>query len=387
VTKWTAPLLGLILLAGAFARAPLWAQSEMIPGSYSRLDTTQGEVQPAFIGMITEATHLEHLLHIDFKHLMALATGLGIGHTIGELFFEGTQIGYLALMGGVMIGDWWYKQQMWPFLSLPPPGHGGHSGQGGAWAAGTVFRDCPQCPELVVIPAGRFQMGSPEAEPGRDRDEGPPHQVTISAPFALGRHEVTFEEWDACVADGGCSAYRPAEQGWGGGRQPVMSIGLEDALTYTRWLGRKTGYAYRLPSEAEWEYAARAGTSTPFSTGMQITADQANFNAERIYNGSPTGSFRRRPLPVGSFPPNPFGLHDIHGNLQEWVSDCWHDSYRGAPTDGAAWMSDPCSGRVLRGGTWSYGPRSLRSANRNKVLSPAERGELTGFRIARELGH
>ncbi|MDZ7792064.1 MAG: formylglycine-generating enzyme family protein [Xanthomonadales bacterium] len=141
---------------------------------------------------------------------------------------------------------------------------------------GEVFRDCPDCPEMVVIPSGSFQMGSPSSEPQRDSDEGPQHRVSVPA-FALAKTEVTFAQWDACVSDGGCS-HRPEDRGWGRGNRPVMNVNWNDAQEYVRWLSRKTGADYRLPSEAEWEYAARAGTTTRFNTGNCITSDQANFN-------------------------------------------------------------------------------------------------------------
>ena len=153
--------------------------------------------------------------------------------------------------------------------------------------------------------------------------------MTIARPFAVGKFEVTFAEWDACLSGGGCS-HRPGDAGWGRGKRPVINVSWNDAKAYVAWLSRQTGRAYRLLSEAEWEYAARAGTTTPFSTGRTITSDQANFNSNRI------GQYRQQTVPVGLFSANGFGLHDMHGNVAEWVEDCWHENYVGAPVDGSA---------------------------------------------------
>lgn len=174
---------------------------------------------------------------------------------------------------------------------------------------------------MVPIPPGTFLMGSPSEEKERNRDEGPPRHVTIAQPFALGKYEVTFAEWDACVAAGGC-LYRPGDHGRGRGRRPVMQVSWSDAKTYVAWLSRIAGKAYRLPSEAEWEYAARAGTSTPFSNGATISTDEANYNGAFVYDGGRKGKYLRQTLEVGTFAPNQFGLHDMHGNIREWVEDC-----------------------------------------------------------------
>ena len=240
--------------------------------------------------------------------------------------------------------------------------------------AGDVFRDCDGCPEMVVIPSGEFQMGSPASEEGRYDSEGPQHRVTLKS-FALGVTEVTFDEWDACVRDGGCNGYRPDDRGWGRGSRPVINVSWEDAQAYASWLSAETGAAYRLPSESEWEYAARAGTTTPFHTGATISVYQANFQDER-----------NRTLYVGMFfAPNVFGLYNVHGNVREWVEDCWHDNYRGAPSDGTAWVrGGNCSRRVLRGGSWYNLPRSLRSAARHRD-STEYRYSFAGFRVARTL--
>jgi formylglycine-generating enzyme required for sulfatase activity len=182
---------------------------------------------------------------------------------------------------------------------------------------------------------------------------------------------VTFAEWDACVADGGCNGYRPEDRGWGRDKRPVINVGYEDAKAFTAWLSRKTGHAYRLPSEAEWEYAARAGTKTRYHFGDSISKSQAR------YGGSETA-------PVGNFPSNAFGLHDVHGNVYEWVEDCWNESYAGAPSDTNVWNAGECNRRVLRGGSWINSPRNVRSAIRNRN-DFVYRYYFNGFRIARTL--
>ena len=253
------------------------------------------------------------------------------------------------------------------------------------WPAGQEFRDCADCPLMVVIPAGSFMMGSPEGEEGRDGNEGPEHRVDIVKPFAAGKQEVTFAEWDACVSAGGCG-HRPGDGGWGRGTRPVINVSWEDAQSYVSWLSRKIGEAYRLLSESEWEYAARAGTTGPFHFGSTISTDQANYNGGiHTYGSGREGVNRGKTVPVGSFPANGFGLHDMHGNVWEWVEDCWHDSYASAPADGSARaLGGDCSRRVLRSGSWNSVPRWLRSAFRIR-RSTGDRDRFLGFRVARTL--
>ncbi len=237
---------------------------------------------------------------------------------------------------------------------------------------GKAFRDCEGCPEMVAIPAGSFTMGSPASEEGRYDREGPQHRVAISRPFAAGRYEVTFDEWDACVRESGCS-HNPGDAGWGRGRRPVINVSWSDAKQFAEWLSRKTGKRYRLLTEAEWEYVARAGTTTAYSTGATIAASQANF-----------GASRNQTAPAGSYGPNAFGLYDVHGNVWEWTEDCWNASYAGAPSDGSARLSGDCSQRVIRGGSWIIGPRVVRSAFRNWYTTDY-RFNYFGFRLARTL--
>jgi formylglycine-generating enzyme required for sulfatase activity len=249
--------------------------------------------------------------------------------------------------------------------------------------SGRSFRDrladgqpCPMCPEMVVVPPGEFMMGSPPGEPDRESDEGPQRKVTIARPFAVGKFETTFAEWDACVADGGCR-HRPKDFGRGRGRQPVVDVSWHDAKEYAAWLSHKTSKTYGLLSEAEWEYAARAGTSTRFAFGNTITKSQAQYSEGTFASAGGT-------MEVGSFPANRFGLHDMHGNAWEWVEDAWRPNYRGAPTDGSVWQGGDSSYRVLRGGSWFVDADLLRSAERTRN-PPDTRYGLTGFRLARAL--
>jgi formylglycine-generating enzyme required for sulfatase activity len=243
---------------------------------------------------------------------------------------------------------------------------------------GESFRDCEQCPEMVVIPAGKVLMGSPEREVGRSPTEGPQQEVAFARPFAVGKFEVTFDEWDACVAAGGC-AHKPTDEGWGRGRQPVINVSWSDAQVYVSWLAKKTGKPYRLLSEAEWEYAARAGKTTRYPWGDEPGTNLANFD------GSGSRWSGRRTAPVGSFEANAFGLHDMIGNVWEWVEDCWNESYGDAPLDGRAWESGDCGRRVLRGGSWGSKPEVARAAVRGRI-EPGNRNYLgVGFRLARTL--
>jgi len=246
---------------------------------------------------------------------------------------------------------------------------------------GQTFKDCPDCPEMVMIPAGSFIMGSPASEPQRSVDEGPQHRVNIRA-FAMGTTAVTFAQWDACVADGGCNGYRPDDAGWGRGDRPVINVSWDDAQTYIVWLNRKTGQRYRLPSEAEWEYAARAGTTTRFSTGDCLSTDQANYNGNYPPKGCAEGEDRGKTLPVASFAANPFGLYDMHGNVWEWTQDCWNDSYNDAPKDGRAWEDGDCSRHAVRGGSWDVDGYWTRSANRLNDTRGSRLDDI-GFRLAR----
>ncbi len=250
----------------------------------------------------------------------------------------------------------------------------------GSYNPGDVFRDCPDCPEMVVIAAGKFTMGSPEGK--GDKDEHPQHDVTIDKPFAVGKFEVTWDEWQACVADKACNTDvqedAGGDNGWGRGRRPVIEINWHDATAYAAWLTKKTGKTYRLLTEAEWEYVARAGAATTYSWGDDI----GKGNASCAGCGSEWDD--KQTAPVGSFKANQWGVHDMHGNVWEWTQDCYQKSYDGAPVDGSAVSAPDCNKRIVRGGAWYVGTRHLRAANRSWI-DPEGRNHIVGFRVARSL--
>ena len=246
---------------------------------------------------------------------------------------------------------------------------------------GQVFRDCQHCPEMVVVPAGSFRMGCLSGQ-GCFYFELPVHDVQVAS-FALGRYEVLFEEYDRFVAATGRESPPDGlpweDVGWGRGGRPVINVSWEDATAYAEWLSAETGQRYRLPSEAEWEYGARAGTTTAYSWGNAIGENRGNCD------GCGSRWDNNQTAPAGSFAANAWGLHDMHGNVWEWVEDCWHESYAGAPADGSAWRrGGDCGRRVLRGGSWSRYPRLLSSAYR---LSTDVWGRTArvGFRLARTI--
>ena len=244
-----------------------------------------------------------------------------------------------------------------------------------SYKPGKTFRDCPDCPEMVVIPPGSFRMGDLSGD--GDSDEKPVHEVRIGYSFAVGKYEVTQDEWVA-VMGSNPSRYK-------GGRNPVEQVSWSDAKAFVGKLSAKTGKGYRLLSESEWEYMARAGTSSAFYTGSTISPSQANFDGNSTYNGSSKGEYRKRTVAVGSFGANKFGVHDVHGNVLEWVEDCSHNNYSGAPNDGGAWTTGGnCSVRVLRGGSWYNFPQWIRSADRYRFHS-SRRYSYIGLRIARTL--
>lgn len=242
--------------------------------------------------------------------------------------------------------------------SSPPPG------------SGDVFADCARCPELVTISPGTFEMGSNQPH------QKPVHTVTISKGFAIGRFEVTFEEWDACVEDKGCD-HKPDDLGWGRGRNPVLNVSWADATQYVTWLSKTSGRTYRLPSEAEWEYAARARTSGAYWWGENIGANNANCSGCNSSGGG-------RSRPVGSFRANAFGVYDTSGNVAEWVQDCWNDSYKNAPNDGSPRVDGECSLRVLRGGSFDSNSAQVKSAARFRYDTYVPYSG-NGFRVVREL--
>ncbi|MDJ0865058.1 MAG: formylglycine-generating enzyme family protein [Myxococcota bacterium] len=229
-------------------------------------------------------------------------------------------------------------------------------------------------PELVVIPAGRFRMGDLQGD--GDPDERPAREVTFPRPFAIGRYEVTFDEYEQfCRATGNPV---PDDSGFGRGRRPVVSATWQDALAYGLWLSEQTGQRYRLPSEAEWEYAARGGTVTRFWWGDEPGTGRANCSGcDASWDGDSTA-------PVGRLAANPFGLYDVLGNLWEWTADCYHSSYEGVPSDGRPHVYRDCGQKVIRGGSWVVPPREIRAANRWRVYPMAPSDEI-GFRVVREI--
>jgi formylglycine-generating enzyme required for sulfatase activity len=280
--------------------------------------------------------------------------------------------------------------------------------------ASDVFRECAGCPEMVAIPAGAFEMGSPETEKDRIDNEGPQHRVTIK-PFALGKFELTVEQFamfaDEAKYDTGtaCDVWQDGQ--WAErpgfhwrkpnfpqtGAHPAPCLSWDDAKAYLAWLSGKTGHIYRLPTEAEWEYAARAGTASRFhfgeddkdycryGNGVDATAI-AGVPGAQSWSALPCRDGYAYTAPVGSFAPNAFGLHDTHGNVFEWVEDCWHDNYKGAPVDGSAWLAGDCSQRVQRGGAWGYPREYLRIAVRGRQAR-GYRYINAGVRVAREIGN
>jgi formylglycine-generating enzyme required for sulfatase activity len=269
--------------------------------------------------------------------------------------------------------------------------------------AGEPFCDLDGGPEIVVVPAGSFKMGSPGTEPRRFENESPRHKVTIARPFAVGRHAVTRGQFAAFVnATGqkvegahvltGREWKHDPKASWRDpgfaqdDSHPVVCVSWDDAKAYASWLAEVTGRPYRLLTEAEWEYAARAGTKTPFWWGSSVTPAQANYDGNDVYaGGGSKGEYRKGTVPVGSFAANPWGLCNVHGNVWEWCEDHWHDNYNSAPADGSAWLQGGgYSFRVVRGGSWYFYPRVLRSAQRTKFSSESRCDHL-GFRLARTL--
>lgn len=279
---------------------------------------------------------------------------------------------------------------------------------------GDVIQDCRNCPELVVLPSGSFLMGNEAVW-----SERPSHIVTIPQPLAVGRHEVTFSQWNACVAEGGCWEM-PEDGGFGRGNRPVINVSWSDAQNYVHWLSQKTGKPYRLLSEAEWEYAARGGTQTPYFWGhsekREVVCTYANVlpcskvvpgqravvverktesagtdrqtkkTGSQVQGGGTTP--RKGPKLIGSFRPNAFGLFDMIGNVEEWTADCWNRNYDGAPTDGRAWQQGDCQRHVIRGGSWKDDSKGVlkdfTSTTREEAWSNWTKNYI-GFRVVRSL--
>jgi formylglycine-generating enzyme required for sulfatase activity len=263
------------------------------------------------------------------------------------------------------------------------------------------FKECAGCPEMVVIPAGEFVMGSPDSEQERYPNEGPRHSVKIGRPFAVGKFKISREEFEAFVRETSYSSDKcftiedgKVEERIGrsfrnpgfqqDGTHPAVCVNWDDAKAYVGWLARKTGKPYRLLTESEWEYAMRAGTTTAFWWGTSISTEQANYDGTSNYAGGPKGEYRQKTMPVDSFAPNPWGLYQAHGNAFEWVEDCWNEGYQNAPADDAARLTGSCSRHVRRGGAWNFIPATLRSAYRDS-RPVVTRGSNSGLRVGRTL--
>jgi formylglycine-generating enzyme required for sulfatase activity len=291
-------------------------------------------------------------------------------------------VGVLAV--GIVAGlaTWWNQNWLGERLYAWENVHALTAAQVQALKPGESFNECTGCPEMIVVPAGSLKMGSLLTDKDYDNSELPQHTVTIAKPFAVAKFELTFAEWDACVTNSGCSGVKPFDDGWGRGRRPVINVTWDDAKDYVAWLTKLTGKPYRLLSEAEYEYAMRAGTTMAYPWG-----DEETSNGKAMANCQGCGSQwdNKGTAPVGLFPPNKFGLYDMVGNVKEWIEDCWHNDYNGAPTDGSAWTSGgDCSERVLRGGSWDSTPDNLTSKSRFG-FSAANRAYDFGFRVGRTL--
>jgi formylglycine-generating enzyme required for sulfatase activity len=294
------------------------------------------------------------------------------------------------LMTCLLLSPWWVFQVA----------HGQHNPA----RPGETFKECRNCPEMVVLPAGKFMMGSPADEPMR-RDNEPQHEISIPGPFAMSATAVTWDQWEACVRDGSCdgigveTALRTRENGepnpdyrdWGRGTRPVVGVSWYDAQAFVGWLNAKTGEddAYRLPSEAEWEYGARAGTTTAFPWGTELDHDYGNFGLDgHELGGMAEGRdvWVNETSAVASFPPNAFGLYDMHGNIFEWTEDCYEADRAHAPNDGSANKEGNCANRVFRSGTYLSNPYMQRSARRGAPYPATRRGRnYLGFRVAKTL--
>jgi formylglycine-generating enzyme required for sulfatase activity len=243
-----------------------------------------------------------------------------------------------------------------------------------AGPAGSVatMKDCDVCPVLVALSPRPYTMGSNDSDPS----ERPAHKVALHAPFAIGKYEVTVGQWNQCVRASVC----PAMPSLGNvpDNLPLRDISWDEAQLYLKWLGTVSGKPYRLPTEAEWEYAARGGTATRYWWGNGMKAGQSNCEG----CGAPWSA--ERPSPVGSFPANPYGLNDMNGSVWEWVQDCWHSSYKGAPADGSAWVDGNCQARVIRGGSWRENGSYMLSTTRFKYDASVRQSQ-NGFRVARSL--
>lgn len=286
----------------------------------------------------------------------------------------------LAVSGGAAVASVMGLAVFCLFTKVPPAAYD-------ADREAEVFQDCDDCPEMLRIEPGVFAMGAESKILYRslDYNSQPVSIVTIDYPFAVGRHEVTFEEWDACVSGGGCNGYSPPDEGWGRGDLPVIHVSWRDASAYVAWLSEITGETYRLPSEAEWEYVARGGVRHAFPWGRWPSHEFANYGENKCCTGAVKGADQWfNTSPVGSFPANAFGVYDMSGNVYEWVQDCFADSYRDFSADGSPYLGGACDRRPIRGGAWYSDPGRVRGSYR-AYQTPDQRDYVIGFRVVREI--
>jgi formylglycine-generating enzyme required for sulfatase activity len=355
---------------GLLLRSPALEQAEYWIAARPKSAPVPTEETVTFIGQSREAAIRQKL---KARRVQALIYTLLVGIIIGL-------VGWINQAYIKEEWRWWWNDRpfvaanIWPYVL--------NRAAEQALQPKDSFRECmPErgkdyCPEMVVVPAGSFRMGSPSSERAF-ASEGPQHIVTIAKPFAVSKFEVTFDEWDTCVSYGNC-AQGISDNGWGRGPQPLIYVSWYDAKRYVAWLSRVTGKTYRLLTEAEYEYSARAGSETKYPWGDQLGFANANCN------GCGSKWDNRQPAPVGSFAANGFGLHDMVGNVVQWVEDCLHPNYDGAPTDGSAWAAGDCTRRRIRGNSYRDDPRFSRSASRRGDVADVV-GPRIGFRVARTL--
>ena len=346
------------------------------------LAARRGDIEPADQAFIEASVRAEQAVARNRQRLQA---------AVGVLML-GTIVSLLGVIFRDEIGDLWFEQiPLRRYIAANFAPHVLKPEAERALKPGDTFRECAKdCPKMAVIPPGEFSMGSPDGE--GYASEQLRHKVKMERPFAVGTFEVTWDDWKACVAMRGCDGRPTADGGFGMGNQPLINVSWDQAKSYVAWLSRMTGGPYRLLTEAEWEYAARGVTSAdaphpPYPWGDKASHEYANYGADQCCQGKTEGRDKwLYTAPVGQFPPNAFGLYDMHGNVWEWVEDPWHDNYRGTPpTDGSTWREGgDASRRVVRGGSWYNNPGGLRSANRY-WNSAGYRGDGLGFRVGRTL--
>ena len=254
------------------------------------------------------------------------------------------------------------------------------AGAPGAVVAGSS----PMGIDMVVINPGTGILGSPDSEEKRARFENPLRNTSISYKFEVSKYEITFDDWAKCLKDGGCAGHKPDDKEWGRGKRPVIDVSFNDAKNFVKWLNKKTGETYRLLSEVEWEYVARAGQTGPFGTGNGISSKDANFDGKAPYGAGAAGPYLRKTQPVGQYEPNAFGVYDMHGNVYEWVEDCWNADHTGAVGDGSPRTDGDCDFRVMKGGSWVTHGYQARAAARIRYVTDYRYDDY-GIRIARTL--